>query len=194
MIIKEIQNQKSEFSLGDEKILIVGLGNPGEKYSKTWHNVGFEFIDYLLRKEGITTIPVEKKFNAEFEIIRKNGHKFYVAKPQTFMNNSGESVRQIVKFYDIQLENIILVHDDLDIEFGKYKISIAKGPKIHNGVNSVESSLYTSEFKRVRIGIETRSSEMRKKFQGSDYVLSRIPNENQLELETIFESILAEIF
>lgn len=193
MLVQEHKFEHTDFSLDNNKFLIVGLGNPGNEYLKTWHNAGFMFIDEVITMENLSQLSFETKFNAETNMYRKNSKKIYLLKPQTFMNNSGQSVKQIAKFYDIQTKNIILVHDDLDIEFGKYKISFGKGPKIHNGVNSVENHLSSTEFWRVRLGVETRSKELKTKFKGSDYVLSKIGKDDLEKFSEVFSNAYSAI-
>jgi PTH1 family peptidyl-tRNA hydrolase len=114
--------------------LIVGLGNPGREYENTRHNVGAIFIDYLKKKE----IP----------------SGIILAKTDVFMNDSGTSVRKMVDYYKLGLDFLCVVHDDLDIPLGSYKIQKGKGPKLHNGILSVENELGSEDFWRVRIGVD----------------------------------------
>src|SRR6185369_4075580 len=115
--------------------LFVGLGNPGKKYEKTRHNVGWLVLDSLQIPN--TKFEVQKQFNAE---VLKIGETI-LAKPQTFMNDSGVAVSAIVNFYKIEPDNIYVIHDDLDIKLGEYKIQKGKGPKQHNGILSIEEKL-----------------------------------------------------
>ena len=169
--------------------LIVGLGNPGEEYKKTRHNVGFMFVDRLAGKESFS---FDKKREAEVLGVRN----FILVKPQTFMNDSGRAVRKIVDFYKLGIEDVVVVHDDLDIAFGEYKIQKEKGPKIHNGVVSVEQCLGRTDFFRVRIGIDNRQPGVNYG-TGADYVLSSLSKQEIRELEILFGEIekeLAETF
>src|SRR3989338_3962417 len=127
--------------------VIVGLGNPGQEYENTRHSVCFVVLDKL----G-TGFRYEKKFNSE---VAKTD-SILLIKPQTFMNNSGEAVQKIVNFYKIDLQDLYVIHDDLDIRLGEYKIQFGKGPKVHNGVSSIEQALGTKDFWRVRIGIDNK--------------------------------------
>ncbi|MBU1071203.1 aminoacyl-tRNA hydrolase, partial [Patescibacteria group bacterium] len=112
--------------------LIVGLGNIGEKYKNTRHNVGFMVVD-------------------ELEKHKEDLGKVMLVKPATFMNESGRAVAKMVRFYKLDLDNLYVVHDDLDLKLGEYKIQKGVGPKVHNGILSVEKELGDKEFWRVRV-------------------------------------------
>jgi PTH1 family peptidyl-tRNA hydrolase len=147
---------------------LVGLGNVGKKYERTRHNVGFMFVD---------------KFRDAW-----HGQDLVFIKPNTMMNNSGEAVRDTSDYYKISPEDIFVVHDDLDLPLGEYKIQFGVGPKVHNGVNSVEKHMKTSDFWRVRIGIDNRDPENR--ISGEDYVLENFSDKEMDKIENaIFESI-----
>lgn len=166
-------NDKTEeikFDINSIK-LIVGLGNPGKEYVKTRHNAGFIFLD-LLSNEFLT----ETKFKAEIANVTIN-KKILLAKPTTYMNASGESVVAICNFYKLLPKEILVVHDDLDVKLGEYKLQFNKGPKVHNGILSIENLLATTEFWRLRVGIDNRTEELRKLISGSDYVLGRFSPE-----------------
>ncbi len=168
--------------------LIVGLGNPGEKYANTPHNAGFMLIDRLYKhfldenlKNNIPGYRNWKKENmfessiVEFEI---NGDRVVFLKPLTFMNESGYALKKYIKKNEVNIEkDLIVLHDDLDIALGEYKFQFAKAPKGHNGINSIENHLGTKDFWRMRIGVEAREN---KNIPGEDFVL--IPfNETQKE-------------
>lgn len=163
--------------------LIVGLGNIGKEYEKTRHNAGFMFLDELVGKENFKEEP---KFKAE---LFKSAEGQIFAKPTTLMNMSGDSVRSIKDFYKINDSEIIIIYDDLDLELGKFKVQFAKSPKAHNGVLSVENKLGTTHFWRIRIGIDNRSSELRHKIEGFDYVLGRFLEEELVLLNETFDKI-----
>jgi PTH1 family peptidyl-tRNA hydrolase len=165
--------------------LIVGLGNPKKEYEKTRHNAGFLFVEKLAGKEEFS---LDKKQEAE-ELKLGN---FLLAKPQTFMNDSGRAVRKIMDFYKLGIENVVVVHDDLDIAFGEYKIQKEKGPKVHNGLKSVEQYLGRTDFWRVRIGIDNRQPGIGYG-TGADYVLSAFSNEETKELDKVFEEAVKEL-
>lgn len=134
--------------------LVVGLGNPGEKYEHNRHNVGFVVVDKLSTQYAVRSD--QWKLNKKFESVMIQTDQLIIAKPQTFMNESGRAVGKIKNFYKIELEDIFIVHDDLDIPLGNYKIQHAKGPRVHYGVNSVEREVGSEDFWRVRIGVENR--------------------------------------
>lgn len=167
--------------------LIVGLGNPGKDYFNTRHNAGFLFLDSLA-----TSFLEEKKFKSEI-CITNSFNKVIYSKPLTFMNNSGEAVKAIASFYKIKPSDILIVHDDLDIKLGDYKLQFNKGPKVHNGILSIENHLNTSEFWRLRIGIDNRTEEIKKYISGSDYVLGRFSTEELDTLTKVFNQIKAEL-
>lgn len=168
--------------------LIAGLGNPGKEFLRTRHNVGFMFLDFLSK-----TFVEERRFKGLASTIELSKKKIHLIKPTTFMNTSGESVNLISKFYKIQSSNTLVVHDDLDIKFGEFKLQFSKGPKVHNGIISVERSLSTTNFWRLRIGVDNRSEDIRKFSSGSDYVLARFSAEEIKMLESTFKQILSFI-
>lgn len=134
--------------------LIVGLGNPGKKYKKTRHNLGFRTIDFFGRNfDQFSDFKLKKKFLAQISQGKINSWKIILAKPQTFMNNSGKSVRAIIENYKINIENLMVVHDDLDLPLGKIRISKARGSGGHLGVQSIIDQLNSKNFIRFRIGI-----------------------------------------
>ncbi len=165
--------------------LIVGLGNPGEDYEKTRHNAGFLFVNKLAGKENFS---VDQK--KEAEMLKKG--EMILAKPFTFMNDSGRSVRKIVDFYKLPVEKVVIVHDDLDIAFGEYKIQKEVGPKVHNGVKSVEQYLGRKDFLRVRIGIDNRQPDV-SYGTGADYVLSKMSKDELKEIDETIEEIVKDL-
>ena len=158
--------------------LVAGLGNPGAEYKGTRHNVGFEFVEKMAEGEKFS---FDRKLEAE---VCKAGRVVFV-KPQTFMNDSGRAVRKVSDFYKISRSAVILVHDDLDLKLGDYKIQMGVGPKVHNGVSSVEECLGGKDFWRVRLGIDNRDKNDQS-VNGADYVLAKFRPE---ELETVEEMI-----
>ena len=124
--------------------LIVGLGNPGKEYDNTRHNIGFIVLDKYLGN-----VKYKKKFNGEYY---ENGNVIYL-KPQTYMNNSGECVSKFIKYYNINLEDLLVIQDDLDIEIGKYKFKENSSSGGHNGIKSIINNLGTNSFFRMKVGI-----------------------------------------
>ena len=193
--------------------LIVGLGNPGEKYKNTRHNVGFLVLEELKNqilnpkpdppagRAGFLNpnqIPnpnfqLEKKFWAE---VLKIGDVI-LAKPTTFMNNSGVAVSSLATFYKLHSTDIYVIHDDLDIKLGEYKIQKGVGPKLHYGVESVEKSLGTKDFWRVRVGIENRFQQIQNskqaKISGEQYVLQNFTEEENRIIDGVLDRVIAEL-
>ena len=129
--------------------IVVGLGNPGEKYANTRHNAGFMVIDEIL-KDYVAGPKYNKKFEAIIYSLDKNR---LLIKPQTFMNISGKTVNRVVNFYKIKPEDLLIVHDDVDLEFSEIKHQFGRGVAGHKGVQSIVDSLGSDQFNRVRIGI-----------------------------------------
>lgn len=135
-----------------EPLLVVGLGNPGPQYARTRHNVGFMVADLLAARIG-AAFSVHKKSGAEVVTGRLGGHPVVLAKPRTYMNESGRQVGPLARFYSVPPADIVVVHDELDIAFGKIRLKLGGGEGGHNGLRSVANALGTKEFQRVRIGI-----------------------------------------
>jgi len=131
--------------------LIIGLGNPGKRYESTRHNIGFMALDRLAAQFEIAL--KQKSFNALWGKGTIAGSNVLLAQPQTFMNLSGTSVRQLQSFFKMDISNLIVIHDDLDLPFGAVKLKAGGGTAGHKGLASIESNLGTSEFIRVRLGI-----------------------------------------
>ncbi len=131
--------------------IIAGLGNPGDQYRLTRHNMGFLVADALADDAGIAI--QKKKFEALLGDGRLGDHRVLLVKPQTFMNLSGQSVRQVVDFYQKTAEDLIVVHDDLDLPFGTVRIKVGGGDGGHKGVRSLMDHLGNGAFTRVRLGI-----------------------------------------
>ena len=151
--------------------LIVGLGNPGEKYQQTYHNLGFLVLDNFAQEQK-TTITT-KKHEALIGEANIADQKIILMKPQTFMNLSGQAIAKAKKFYKIALEDILVIHDDLDLEPGVVRYRRQGSSAGHNGLKSIIESLGTKEFSRIKIGIGKPS----RKTQIEKYVLSKIKNQ-----------------
>lgn len=163
--------------------LIVGLGNPGTKYLFTRHNVGFMAIDSYLRSIGQ---PPEKKqhksITASFTI---EGLKVLMAKPQTYMNNSGEAVLLLSQFYKIPSEHILVLHDEIELPFGQLKLQHQRGHGGHNGIRDIHSRLGTNNYYRLRIGVGRPDGKM----DVSAHVLSSFNESEQSHLPDVFDRI-----
>lgn len=163
------------------KKIIFGLGNIGEKYDETRHNIGFTFLDFLKEKNNLANFKVNKKLQA----LVSNNKDLILVKPTTFMNLSGQAVRQVLDFYKIDNYNdLLIVFDDLDISFGKVKLQFNKGPKTHNGLYSIYQHLKTKEFYHLRLGINSELA----KFSPSDFVLSKFLKDEKKSLEDVFKN------
>lgn len=151
--------------------IIVGLGNPEEDYAKTRHNMGFNVINKLANQYKIEV--KKKKFKALYGTGIIENQKVILVKPQTFMNNSGESVKEIIEFYKIKPEELIVIYDDIDLEAGTVKIRKKGGAGTHNGMKSVVHFIQTQNFARIRVGIGAP------KHKGDliNYVIGVIPDE-----------------
>ena len=158
--------------------LIVGLGNPESDYAKTRHNMGFNCINEIEKQNNI---EIKKSgFKGLYEIANIENNKVCLLKPQTFMNSSGESVKEIMDFYKITLDELIVVYDDMDVEKGKIKIRKRGSAGSHNGMKSVIGEINSEEFTRIRIGIgkPINKSDM------IDYVIGYVPEEELCLLQT----------
>ena len=160
--------------------LIAGLGNPTREYEKTRHNVGFEAIDILADKAGTTVTG--KQHKALYGKGYIGGQKVILAKPQTYMNLSGESIREIADFYKIEPENIIILCDDINLSEGQLRIRLKGSAGGHNGLKNIISHLGTQEFPRIRIGVGEKPRGM----DLADYVLGRFPKEQQAVMEEAY--------
>jgi len=132
--------------------LIVGLGNPGPQYAKTRHNIGFMVADLLAERLG-APFKVHKRSGAEIVTGRLGNRSVVVAKPRTFMNESGRHIGPLAKFYSVSPADVIVIHDELDIDFGKIRLKLGGGEGGHNGLRSVANAVGSKDFQRVRIGI-----------------------------------------
>lgn len=157
--------------------LIVGLGNPENEYSNTRHNMGFDTINKLAQKHNIETN--KSKFKGIYGTGNIQNQKVILLKPQTYMNLSGESIKEIVNFYHIKPEEIIVIYDDIDTEKGKIRIRKKGNAGSHNGMKSVIENLQTTEFGRIRVGI----GQPEHKNDMINYVIGKIPEEEQKILQ-----------
>ncbi|MBO0961769.1 aminoacyl-tRNA hydrolase [Neobacillus sp. MM2021_6] len=162
---------------------IVGLGNPGKQYEQTRHNIGFEVIDALA---NLFSIPLnQSKFKGMYGIGTYNGEKILLLKPLTYMNLSGESIRAVMDYYQIELEDLVIIYDDLDLPVGKIRLRQKGSPGGHNGIKSTVAHLGTQEFNRIRIGIDRPKTGM----SVPDYVLGRFrPDEMPFTKEAVKRS------
>jgi len=161
--------------------LFVGLGNPGEQYVETRHNVGFWWIDFIGQNHKLT-LKNSKKYFGEFSKHNEDGEVFFL-KPSTFMNESGKSVQALAKFYKIEPEEILVIHDELDIQPGTAKLKLGGGHGGHNGLKSIQTSIGSNNFWRLRIGVGHPGD----KSKVIGYVLNK---PSKIEMRLIHESII----
>ena len=175
--------RRSEPRSGDmQRTLIVGLGNPGKKYARTRHNVGTDAIELLAQRLSVS-LKVGRD-RAQVAETRIGDHAFVLAVPTTWMNDSGEAVGPIARRYKIPAANVIVIHDELDLEPGAVKLKMGGGLAGHNGLKSISQHMGTNDYMRVRIGVGKPST----KEQGADHVLSSIPAAERKILDVAVET------
>lgn len=163
--------------------LIVGLGNPGNEYKNTRHNVGFKTIDSFAKKLNISIN--NNKFNGLYADTMINGEKVILLKPQSYINLSGEVIKKYVDFYKISVDDILIINDDLDLEVGSYKLKKKGSSGGHNGLKNIELNLSTQEYKRIKIGISNN-----KNIDTKDYVLGKISSFEEEKLNEVIKQVL----
>jgi len=161
--------------------LVVGLGNPGTDYARTRHNVGFLVADALARdwRADFTV----RKFGAEVAEATVGGERVWIMKPQTYMNHSGEAVGPAVRFFQLPLEALVVVHDDLELEPYRVQVKVGGGHGGNNGVKSVNAHLGSPDYPRVRVGIGRPPGQM----DPADWVLSRFPRGEEAQVDACVE-------
>lgn len=164
--------------------LIVGLGNPGDKYNNTRHNIGFSFLDQLAEKHGFSFS--DSKWKAKICKTMLYGEAVVLIKPETFMNLSGMSVGMIASYYKISVDEIIVIHDELDLPVGRVKMVSNRGPGGHNGIVSIISHLKSKEFSRIRIGVGRPKSE---RMEVSSFVLGHFDTVEIKSVEAMYKDI-----
>lgn len=181
--------------------LIVGLGNPGEKYRNNRHNVGYMLVDFIANQVRSEKLKI-KSYNLKFkidkylrsEILRLDLNKKSILfiKPRTFVNKSGLTVKSCVTRYTLNItRDLFIVHDDLDLHLGDYKIQKGKGPRLHRGILSIEKELATTDFWRIRIGVDNRKPGS--EISGETYVLQGFEEEERRILKGAFEKIYTKL-
>lgn len=166
--------------------IIVGLGNPGEKYIYTRHNAGFLAIDYLLSKYSVSCDKL--KFKALTGEIKLGGVRALLMKPQTFMNSSGTAIKEACDFYKIPPENVIVLSDDASFDIGKLRVRKNGSAGGHNGLKSIIECLGSDKFPRVKLGVGQKPNP---DYDIADWVLARIPKEQEKRFCTLLENIPA---
>ncbi len=166
-------------------LLIAGLGNPGKQYAATRHNIGFMAVDAIAHRHSFSS--EKSKFQGLIQEGSINGQSVMLVKPQTFMNLSGNAVRDVMKFYKIALEDIIVIHDELDLPLGKLRIKTGGGHGGHNGLRSLDAQI-GNNYHRIRLGIDHPGDKNRV----SDYVLSPFAVSERPEVEKLLDAIAHE--
>jgi len=168
-------------------ILIVGLGNPGEKYQKTRHNIGFRAVDEFQRNNNFPEFIFSKKFQAEISKGFSDSGKMIITKPQTFMNLSGRAAKALIRNYKLESKNLIIVHDDIDLPLGKIRVVKDRGAGGHKGVESIIRELGTKNFIRFRIGIKPNVKLQFKIQNVESFVLKKFTKDEEKIVEEIIK-------
>ena len=171
--------------------LIVGLGNPGAEYERTRHNAGCWAVDEMARVLGAGSFSADKKMKADLASALVDGRKLWFVKPQTYMNCSGQSVGPFARFHEIRPNEILVLHDELDLLPGQLRVKLGGSSGGHNGLKDIQSALGTPDYWRLRIGIgHPRSLQLN---QGvADFVLHRPRQDEQIEIDRAIDRIAAE--
>jgi len=167
-------------------LLFVGLGNPTPDSENNRHNVGFKIIDTINKKFSLS--KQKPKFKGLLTTGNIGNEKIYAIKPLTFMNNSGICIRELIEYFKIDVDNVIVFHDDLDVEFGKIKAKFGGSSAGHNGIASIDKFI-GKDYSRVRIGIGKPKS----KIEVSDYVLQNFDEDESISIEKIIKNITDSI-
>ena len=167
---------------GKPEYIIAGLGNPGKEYEMTRHNAGFLTLDILANREGFTTDRI--KYKSLCADVMINGHRCLVMRPQTYMNNSGEAIKEAASFYKIPPERCIVIFDDIDISLGALRVKRKGSAGTHNGIKSIIYHLNSDNFPRIKIGVGAKPHP---DYDLKDYVLSSFSKQEQETLKKTME-------
>lgn len=174
-------------------LYIVGLGNPGKEYERSRHNAGWIVLDEIAERLSLPPFSFNKKTHSN--LVRSQA--VTLVKPETYMNDSGRAVRAVFEYYengvalDELVKSLYIVHDDLDLELGTYKIQLGTGPKVHNGLLSLYAHLQSEQFWHVRVGVDMRKGD--RSMPGSAYVLQNFTAEEQTTLTDVAQNIATEL-
>lgn len=166
----------------NDTALVVGLGNPGPQYEKTRHNIGFMVVDTLADRER-SRLSVHKKSGAEAVTVRIAGRQVILAKPRSYMNLSGRPIAALARFFSVDPANLIVVHDELDLDYGTLRLKLGGGEGGHNGLRSISQALGTKDYLRTRVGIGRPPGRM----DPADYVLKPFSSVERKELDLVRE-------
>ncbi|MBU0278500.1 MULTISPECIES: aminoacyl-tRNA hydrolase [unclassified Gemella] len=160
--------------------LIVGLGNPGKNYENTRHNVGFMIVDEFAKKNNLNFD--KSKFNSDYAVGFINNEKYLLVKPKTYMNLSGEAVRKFYDYFNLEIEDVLIIYDDLDTKTANFRLRNRGSSGGHNGIKSIMTHLNTDKFNRLKIGID----RPKEKISVINYVLGKFSKEELLEINKIY--------
>ena len=186
-LFRSIETQKSSPS-GAVSYLFVGLGNPGETYDRTRHNIGFQMIDALAAKVGASV--KNARYHALIGECEIGGVRAVLMKPQTYMNSSGEAVGECARFYKIPPERVLVLCDDISFAPGRMRIRRRGSAGGHNGLKSIIAHLSSEDFPRIKLGV---GNKPRPDYDLADWVLSRFPKEDESAIAAMTDSVLAAI-
>ncbi len=186
-LFRRIETKKDNTS-GTVSFLIVGLGNPGEKYDRTRHNVGFSMIDALAKKLSVSV--KNARYHALIGECEIGGVRAVLMKPQTFMNNSGEAVGECARYYKIPPERVLVLCDDISFAPGRMRIRRRGSAGGHNGLKSIIAHLSSEDFPRIKLGVGNKPSP---DYDLADWVLSRFSKEDEAALGAMTENVLSAI-
>ncbi len=174
--------------------LIVGLGNPGSKYAKTRHNIGFDAVDLLAQRWQIS-LSEQRRFQGQLgDGLAFTGHRMRLLKPQTYMNKSGQSIRAALDWFKLSPSSVLLIYDDMDLPVGKIRLRLSGSAGGHNGMRSAISHLGTQAFPRLRIGISTpRSPDAGQSKDTISHVLGRFSPQEKKVLPTVLEGVVKAV-
>lgn len=162
--------------------LIIGLGNPGSEYVDTRHNIGYQLLDVIAKNKNI--VFDKKKYNALYTEYRHNDEKILLVKPLLYMNLSGVVVKKFVDYFKVSLDNLLVIHDDLDMSFGRIKFVYNSNDGGHNGIKDIEKQLASKSYLRLKIGISNDKS-----IDTKNYVLGKFSKDEKEKLDLIYDSL-----
>ena len=172
---------------------IIGLGNPEKKYESTRHNIGFLLIEEILSKHNVK-ITLKSKLKSFYSEFNFDGTKYKLFMPNTYMNNSGEAIKAIIDWYDIEIEQLLIIVDDIDIPLGKIRFRKRGGSGGHNGLKSIINSINSENFKRIRVGIGSPPLiKEERKLNTVSHVLGKISKNEKDILKKVFKKVIESI-
>ena len=165
--------------------IIVGLGNPGQRYENTRHNIGFKVVDYIDDQSNMSHGCKRMLHSSLCDKCVLDGYIIYIIKPQTFMNNSGMAVQDVMSYYRLSSKNLIVIHDDITLSVGEFRIKNGGSANGHNGIKSIIQHLGTDDFLRIRVGVGKKPDD----WDQAKYVLSKFSDEEYAKISKNFKNI-----